>query len=335
MAETPFTIAVASGKGGTGKTLISTNIAAAEAGRCSVALVDCDVEAPDAGLFFDLEPVETIEATAMLARVIPQYCIRCGRCSQACAYGAIRVLGSAAVVFEELCHGCGVYSDACEYLAIEERQQRIDAQKIGKGAEKFSMDVKGVGIPMHEPRLKHALGVGYMINPHGADHMCNMHDTFVSFEGRSLEELQPLLGMIEPLPTDDVGPLKIALLRVFQLSRIVRDCLLLCIFVPYSHVQVAEITAAVTGWDTGMMELIRVGERIMTMLRLINIREGLTAEDDKLPDRFFQSKSGALEGKYLDCEKMEKAKRYYYTLMGWDSETGVPTKEKIEELQID
>lgn len=53
------------------------------------------------------------------------------------------------------------------------------AQRIGKEAEKFSMEVKGLGIPMHEPRLKHALGVGYMVNPHGADHMLNLHDTML------------------------------------------------------------------------------------------------------------------------------------------------------------
>ena len=70
------------------------------------------------------------------------------------------------------------------------------------------------------------------------------------------------------------------------------------------------------------------------MFRLINIREGLTAEDDKLPERFFQPKSGALADKPLDHEKMEEAKSYYYTLMGWDSKTGVPLKEKVEELLI-
>ena len=58
MAGTSFTLAVASGKGGTGKTLIATNIAAIEARKASVALADCDVEAPDAGLFFETETIE-------------------------------------------------------------------------------------------------------------------------------------------------------------------------------------------------------------------------------------------------------------------------------------
>jgi len=208
------------------------------------------------------------------------------------------------------------------------------AQKIGKGAEKFSMEVKGVGIPMHEPRLKHALGVGYMVNPHGADHCLNLHDTMLMVEGPALERLRPIMGILKPLSLDDYGALKVALLRVTQLDRMIRDSLVLCSMIPFDSPRLADVTAAVTGWDTSPVEQLRVAERILTMFRLINIREGLTAEDDRLPERFFQPKSGALADKPCDHEKMEEAKSYYYTLMGWDSKTGVPLKEKVEELLI-
>ncbi|MFC1952500.1 aldehyde ferredoxin oxidoreductase C-terminal domain-containing protein, partial [Chloroflexota bacterium] len=70
--------------------------------------------------------------------------------------------------------------------------------------------------------------------------------------------------------------------------------------------------------------------------RLFNIREGLTAADDKLPERFFQPKSnGVLSTKFYDREQVEKAKSYYYTLMGWDAQTGIPMPEKVEELGIE
>ncbi len=210
----------------------------------------------------------------------------------------------------------------------------IAAERIGQGAEKFSLQVKGVAIPMHEPRLKLALGLGYMVNPHGADHCTNMHDTMLVMEGRGLDGLKPLMGAVEPLSLDDIGPVKIALLKLFQFRNIIQDSLVLCSFLPYSDEQVVDITAAVTGWNTSRLEQLRVAERIMTMFRLINIREGLTAENDKLPERFFQPKSGALADKHLDPEKMEKAKSYYYTLMGWDPETGIPLKEKVAELLI-
>jgi aldehyde:ferredoxin oxidoreductase len=83
------------------------------------------------------------------------------------------------------------------------------------------------------------------------------------------------------------------------------------------------------------MELVRIAERILTMCRLFNISQGLTSDDDKLPPRFFEpTRGGPLSEKALDFEEMEKAKRYYYYLMGWDK-NGVPMAEKLEELGID
>lgn len=208
------------------------------------------------------------------------------------------------------------------------------AQRIGRGAEEFAMQVKGLEAGMHEPRLKPGLGLGFMVNPHGADHNCNMHDTLYYAMGPKLEELKPL-GILEPVPRDDIGPRKVALFRLVQLKEIILDSMGVCNFLPYSYEQLANATAAVTGWDTGIMEQLRVAERILTMARLFNIHEGFTAADDKLPRRYFQPKTdGALADKPLDPAKMEKAKSYYYTLMSWDAHTGVPTPERLEELGI-
>lgn len=207
------------------------------------------------------------------------------------------------------------------------------ARRIGHGAEQFTVQVKGLEAGMHEPRLKAGLGLGFMVNPHGADHCCNLHDTMYEVEGQ-MRELRPL-GILEPVPADDIGPRKVALFRFIQLKRIMNDSAVLCLFLPYSLEQVARAIAAVTGWDTGVMEQIRVAERILTIARLFNIREGFTAADDHLPQRFFQPKTdGVLANKPLDPVKMEKAKSYYYTLMGWDARTGVPLPEKLEELGI-
>ena len=197
----------------------------------------------------------------------------------------------------------------------------------------MAMQVKGLEAGMHEPRLKAGLGLGFMVNPHGADHCCNLHDTMYEVEGQ-MRELRPL-GILEPVPADDIGPRKVALFRFIQLKRIMGDSAVLCLFLPYSLEQTARAIAAATGWDTGVMEQIRVAERILTLARLFNIREGFTAADDKLPQRFFQPKTdGVLANKPLDPVKMEKAKSYYYTLMGWDARTGVPLPEKLEELGI-
>jgi len=209
------------------------------------------------------------------------------------------------------------------------------AQKIGKGAMEFAMQVKGVEIPMHEPRLKAAIGLGYMVNPHGADHNANLHDTFLSQPGAFFDRFQPF-GILEPLPADDLKPRKVSLFRDVQLFRIAQDNLVLCMFVPYFVDQTVDILAAVTGWKTSTTELLRVAERTMTMARLFNVREGLTAADDKLPDRFFQPKrNGVLSTKFYDSKQLEKAKSYYYTLMGWDAKTGIPTPGKLQELGIE
>ena len=207
------------------------------------------------------------------------------------------------------------------------------AQKLGKRAEDFVTHVKGLEAGMHEPRLKPGLGLGFMVNPHGADHCCNLHDTAYVTTAQ-IKDFRPL-GIVEPVPADDIGPRKVAFFRLQQLEHIVWDSLVLCQFLPYNFEQVADVTAAVTGWDTGVMEQLRVAERILTMARLFNIREGFTAADDKLPQRFFQPKTdGVLADKPLNPEKMERAKSYYYTLMGWDARTGIPTPEKLEELDI-
>ena len=207
------------------------------------------------------------------------------------------------------------------------------AQKIGRGAGKFTIHSKGLEAGMHEPRLKPGLGLGYMVNPHGADHCTNMHDSlYVAAE--QIKELMPL-GITEPVPAEDIGPRKVALFRTVQFRQIINDSLVLCSMLPYSFRQIADVTAAVTGWNTGVMEHFRIAERILTMARLFNLREGFEADDDRLPARFFEPKTdGALSNKPLEQAKMEKARSYYYTLMGWNPRTGVPLPEKLEELGI-
>ena len=199
------------------------------------------------------------------------------------------------------------------------------------------MHVKKLEIPMHEPRLNKSLALGYMVNPHGADHCTNLIDIFYAGFGKdpnvTINDTLPL-GM-DPAPFEDIGPRKVALFRISQLKRIVFDSLVLCVLIPYTHQQLSEVTTAVTGWNTTVMEQLRVAERTLTMCRLFNVRHGLTAHDDRLPSRFFQPPTGgALIDTALDPEKMDRAKRYYYSLMGWDAE-GVPTAEKLEELGID
>jgi len=207
------------------------------------------------------------------------------------------------------------------------------AEKIGRGSEKFAIHVKGQELPMHEPRLKRAIGLGYAISPTGADHMHNLHDTGITGWGLALQRLTAL-GILEPLPLEDLGPRKVRALIYFVHWRVINNSLLICDFLPWDYVQKTEIVRAVTGWNTTAWELMKTGERITTMARAFNIREGFTKDDDWLPKRFFQPQtSGALSETAVSPEKLKKARSTYYEMMGWD-ENGVPTETKLDELDI-
>ncbi len=206
------------------------------------------------------------------------------------------------------------------------------ARKIGKGSEDFAMQVKGQEIPMHEPRLKMGLGVGYALSPTGADHCHNIHDTsYVKGNNKARS-----YGILEPLPADDLGPAKVRVLA-YMLSRTqFGNCVGICDFVGWNDDDIVAMVRAATGWNCSQWELIKAGERAMTLARLFNIREGFTDKDDRLPKRFYEPfVTGPLNGVAPAVEQVEKAKRDYYEMMGWDRETGVPTLGRALELDIE
>jgi aldehyde:ferredoxin oxidoreductase len=210
------------------------------------------------------------------------------------------------------------------------------AKKFGQGSDSYAMHVKGMELPLHEPRLSKSLGLTHMIQPHGADHMDSLLDIFYSALGQqpnvSVPDALPL--GFGPVPVDDIGPQKVALAKLFQQKRILTDTLVLCVLLPYSFDQIADITSGVTGWNTSVLEQLRVAERILTMCRQFNLRQGLSVEDDKLPQRFYErTHDGPLAKRNLNYNEMNAARRYYYLSMGWD-ENGVPLPEKLEELGI-
>ena len=209
------------------------------------------------------------------------------------------------------------------------------AKQIGGKAEQFAIAVKGLEAGMHEPRAKPGLGLGFMVNPHGADHCCNLHDTLYLSEKSWRVQEAAEFGVSGTFPAEDIGPEKVRLFHHVQRGRIVLDCLLVCLFLPYNLTQLSELVNAATGWQIGGSDLLKVADRTLTNFRLFNMREGFTAADDTLPQRFYQPKTdGVLADKPLDPAKMEAAKRYYYTLMGWDENTGAPKEETLKELGI-
>lgn len=204
---------------------------------------------------------------------------------------------------------------------------------IGPEAEQYLVEVKGQELPMHEPRAKHALGIGYAVAPVGADHMMNMHDTGYTAPGDALDRVAAV-QKIQPLAFNDLGHEKMELFYHEVNWRHATDCALVCHFYPYNYHHVAEALSGVTGHDYSPRDMLAVGERAQTLSRLFNLREGFSEEDDRLPRRVMKAfKEGPLAGVEITDEMFLNARNYWYGLMGW-SEQGVPTSERLETLGL-
>jgi len=125
-------IAVASGKGGTGKTTIATNLARLLAQRGErVQYLDCDVEEPNGHIFLKPSIEDTSDVMVLVPEVNLERCTGCGKCGQLCQYSAIVVLKDAALTFEQLCHSCGGCSLVCPNDAIVEKGTPIGIIRTG------------------------------------------------------------------------------------------------------------------------------------------------------------------------------------------------------------
>lgn len=145
-------IVIASGKGGTGKTAVATNLAAS---IDNASLFDCDVEEPNAHLFFSLK-LEKVEDVCLRIPIIDEKnCTLCKKCSDFCEYNALATLPSHVLFFPELCHGCGGCTLVCPEGAIHEGKRSIGV--LEKGAFEDVMFYRGVlnvGEAMATPVIK-------------------------------------------------------------------------------------------------------------------------------------------------------------------------------------
>jgi len=148
-------ISVASGKGGTGKTLVATSLALSLKDTCRVQLLDCDVEEPNDHLF--LRPVITGSEPVCIPvpRVNYSKCTFCGECAGVCAYKSIAVVPKAVLIFDQLCHGCGACSYLCPEGAISEEGREMGVVESGhaKGIE-FVQGRLTVGEAMAVPVIR-------------------------------------------------------------------------------------------------------------------------------------------------------------------------------------
>jgi MinD superfamily P-loop ATPase len=149
-------IAVASGKGGTGKTMVATSLATCLAQDFSLQFLDCDVEAPNAHLFLKPEIKHTFPAIIQRPQIIKTICTHCGRCVDVCEYNALAIIGQNILVFPQLCHGCGSCARQCPERAIIEKPGTIGTLSIGKTSDGFTfgMGELTIGEPMPTPIIR-------------------------------------------------------------------------------------------------------------------------------------------------------------------------------------
>ena len=145
-------ISVASGKGGTGKTTIATNMALA---LKDAVFLDCDVEEPNAHLFLRPKVKETESVCTLVPEVDKSRCTFCGLCAEICQFKAIIVVGKTVLTFHELCHGCGGCTKICPEEAITEKEKEIGVIEKGhKDGIEFIHGRLNIGEAMSPPLIK-------------------------------------------------------------------------------------------------------------------------------------------------------------------------------------
>lgn len=197
---------------------------------------------------------------------------------------------------------------------------RAASTKILKGTERFAMQVKGLEMGGYDPRGSHGEAIVFACGPRGGCH-----------HGYGLAAI-PEISLGTNLQYEGRGKF----VRKTGLSRILFDSSMLCSHITKTAAQkmIAQLLSSVTGIAFEDLELI--ADRIATVERAFNAREGMTIKDDTLPERFFTEPlpSGPYKGQLISRDGLELMKKEFYKVMGWDSETGLPTQFRMEALGI-
>ncbi len=149
-------IAVASGKGGTGKTTVATSLALSLAPRQPVLFLDCDVEAPNAHLYLRPSFRAQKEAVILLPQINAAKCSACGKCAEVCQFHALALIGKKVLVFPQLCHGCGSCTLNCPEGAITEKPNPIGVLEAGQTDSRivFAQGILTISEPMPTPIIR-------------------------------------------------------------------------------------------------------------------------------------------------------------------------------------
>lgn len=196
------------------------------------------------------------------------------------------------------------------------------AEKLGKGSEKFAIQVKGLEISGYDVRAAQAMGLAYATADIGAHHnraWAIGYDIEVGRENYDKKKVKKVIDLQHSRPLFDMlGTCRFQWLE----TGIELD-------------DYARFYETATGIKTTTENLLRASERVYNLARAISVREGLTSKEDWLPERSFTDPvpEGHVKGATLDKRKFKRMVKTYYKLRGWD-EKGVPTQKKLDELSL-
>ena len=214
---------------------------------------------------------------------------------------------------------------------LAEGTKRV-AAKLDKGAEKFAMNVKGLELPAYDPRAAKICGLAFVTANRGGDHIT------AYIEGPAFTDI-PFLCVEESKIEDTLveNPAEAKVVKDLEDALTVFDCVGTCKFMGMALAAEdwVDMIANCVGWDFGVSDFRKAGERVYNLARAFNVREGLTRADDTLPKRLLEEPlpEGPAEGHKV--EKLDQMLDAYYEFRGWDKKTGKPTPEKLKELDLD
>jgi len=199
------------------------------------------------------------------------------------------------------------------------------SEKIGRGAEKYAMHSKGLEMPAYEPRAAKAHGLSWATSPCGANHCI----------GWSKHEIVGIPRKVDPLTVENKGEI----CRYNQDETAVLETGIACIFPACFGLMTIELYAELLSSATGIKEfsdpkyLWLVGERIFNLERIFNVREGFVRKDDWLPERIQKEPvpGGPAKGQIFELKELLDQ---YYEARGWDKETGIPSRTKLDSLGL-
>jgi aldehyde:ferredoxin oxidoreductase len=216
---------------------------------------------------------------------------------------------------------------------------RRASEKIGKGSEAYAIHCKGLEGPAHDPRAGKALAVTYGTANRG---MCHIHP----LEGMAYDAGKIDWGLMKyglPDPNDverwaEKGKGKIV--KKLQDGLMLPDIMNTCKFFMYADItleHLAEIYSAMTGWEVSGEDLMTVGERVLNLQRMFNVREGVARADDQLPARVLQQPAFGFYEKEAQCatQNFDDMLDEYYDARKWDKQTGKPSEEILKELGLE